>query len=427
MLARGRDGCACLSGEGSAYRTRRSGAGLLFVERPTSALKGVYLGQSGTLVLPASSHRRDRLVGSHRGARGTHCKYRHRIFRQFFVGTESTKALSLLTSAFPAQAGDGDTIVFHVNSGSVKDPAVQSNVSSMLAQVAKSSSVAAVASPYAAAGAAQLSKDGRTAYANVHFARLAQELPKADVQHVIDLAQSARSAGLDVELGGNAIKQIEQTPPSNSTLIGLVAAGIILFIAFGSLFAMALPLLTAVVALGSGLLAVGLLSHIVSIGTVGPTLAALIGLGVGCDYALVRVTSHRPGFRADPSPPDPRVPAPDPPAGSATPATPRTRADGRLLGAGLGAQTRAPRPKGPHLVLKIENALAASQADTLILGGALHLSQPGDVARRVATPTTASSRRRDQTQPVVLPQGLRVHAGELCGNRDDENRGLVIG
>ena len=190
-------------------------------------------------------------------------------------GTESTKALSLLSSAFPAQAGDSDTIVFHVRSGSVHDPAVQPEVSSMLDKVAKSSSVAAVASPYATAGAAQISKDGRTAYANVNFAKQAQELPKADVQHVIDLARSVRSAGLDVELGGNAIKQIEQTPPSNSTAFGLAAAAIILFIAFGSLFAMALPLVTAVVALGSGLLAVGLLSHAVGIGTVYMAFSAL--------------------------------------------------------------------------------------------------------------------------------------------------------
>jgi putative drug exporter of the RND superfamily len=211
-------------------------------------------------------------------------------------GTESTKALSLLSSYFPAQAGDSDTIVIHVASGTVHDPAVQSKVSSMLDRVATSPSVASVSSPYAAAGAGQLSKDGRTAYANVKFAKLAQELPKADVQTVIDLAQSARSSGLDVELGGNAIQQTEQTPPSDSTLIGLAAAAIILFIAFGSLFAMALPLLTAVVALGSGLLAVGLLSHLVSIGTVGPTLAALIGLGVGIDYALFIITRHRAGI-----------------------------------------------------------------------------------------------------------------------------------
>jgi putative drug exporter of the RND superfamily len=226
-------------------------------------------------------------------------------------GTESTTALNLLTSTFPAQAGDSDTIVVHVNSGSVNDPAVRTKVASMLDRVAKSPSVAAVASPYTAAGAAQISKDARTAYANVNFAKQAQELPVADVQHVIDLAESTRSAGLTVELGGNAIKQIQQTPPSNSEFVGLVAAGIILFIAFGSLFAMALPLLTAVVALGSGLLAVGLLSHVVAIGTVGPTLAALIGLGVGIDYALFIVTRHRAGIQAGLTPEESTVRALD--------------------------------------------------------------------------------------------------------------------
>jgi RND superfamily putative drug exporter len=226
-------------------------------------------------------------------------------------GTESTKALNLLTSSFPAQAGDSDTIVLHVSSGSVKDPAVQAKVSSMLAKVATSPSVASVTSPYAPAGVTQVSRDGRTAFANVSFAKQAQELPKADVQHVIDLAESARTSNLDVELGGNAIKQIQQTPPSDSTLIGLVAAGIILFIAFGSLFAMALPLLTAVVALGSGLLAVGLLSHVVQIGTVGPTLAALIGLGVGIDYALFIVTRHRTGIQSGLAPEEAAVRALD--------------------------------------------------------------------------------------------------------------------
>jgi RND superfamily putative drug exporter len=226
-------------------------------------------------------------------------------------GTESTKALSLLSSAFPAQAGDSDTIVIHVASGSVHDPAVQSKVTSMLDRVAKSPSVASVTSPYSAAGASRVSKDGRTAFADVNFGKQVQDLPKADIQRVIDLAESSRSAGLEVELGGNAIKQIQQTPPSNSEGVGLIAAGIILFIAFGSLFAMALPLLTAVVALGSGLLAVGLLSHLVPIGTIGPTLAALIGLGVGIDYALFIVTRHRAGIQAGLTPEEAAVRALD--------------------------------------------------------------------------------------------------------------------
>jgi putative drug exporter of the RND superfamily len=226
-------------------------------------------------------------------------------------GTESTKALNLLSSTFPAQAGDSDTIVIHATRGSVRDPAVESKVAAMLGRVAKSPSVSAVTSPYSAAGAAQISRDGRTAYANVNFAKQAQELPPADVERVINLAESSRSTGLEVELGGNAILQVQQTPPSNSELVGLIAAGIILFIAFGSLFAMALPLLTAVVALGSGLLAVGLLSHVFMIGTVGPTLAALIGLGVGIDYALFIVTRHRAGIQAGLTPEEAAVRALD--------------------------------------------------------------------------------------------------------------------
>jgi RND superfamily putative drug exporter len=226
-------------------------------------------------------------------------------------GTESTQALKLLTSAFPAQAGDSDTIVVHVAQGSVRDAAVKAKVAGMLARVAKSASVAGVTSPYAAAGAGQISADGRTAFATVTFAKQAQDLPKADVQTVIDLAASARSSSLDVELGGNAIKQITQTPPSSSEGVGLLAAGVVLFIAFGSLFAMALPLVTAVVALSSGLLSVGLVSHVVAIGTVGPTLAALIGLGVGIDYALFIVTRHRAGIQAGMTPEDAAVRALD--------------------------------------------------------------------------------------------------------------------
>ena len=86
-----------------------------------------------------------------------------------------------------------------------------------------------------------------------------------------------------------------------------------------------------------------------------------------------------------------------------------------------------PCPKRLHLVLQIENALDPGQADALILGETLHLSQPGDVARRVATSPTPGPGRRDQTESVILPQGLRMHAGQLCRHRDDEDRGLVIG
>jgi RND superfamily putative drug exporter len=217
-------------------------------------------------------------------------------------GTDSTHALSLLGAAFPKQAGDTDTIVWHVSSGSVNDPAVQSRVAGMLARVAKSPSVAAVSGPYAGpaapARASQISKDGRTAYATVTFNATAQALKPADIARVIDQAQGARTSKLDVELAGQAIRQAGQKPTGLSELVGIVAAAVVLLLAFGSLFSMALPLLTAVVALGVGGLSVGLVSHVVDMSSVGPTLGALIGLGVGIDYALFIVTRHRNGLKA---------------------------------------------------------------------------------------------------------------------------------
>lgn len=213
-------------------------------------------------------------------------------------GTDSTHALSLLSAAFPQQSGDSDTIVWHVSAGTVNDVAVRSRVSGMLAQVAKAPSVASVSGPYAAGKGAQISKDARTAYATVVFTQQASALKPAAIQTVIDRAQSASTPSLDVELGGAAIRQAGQKPTGLSEGVGLIAAAVILLLSFGSLFSMALPLMTAVVALGVGGLSVGLLSHAVNISSVGPTLGALIGLGVGIDYALFIVTRHRNGLKA---------------------------------------------------------------------------------------------------------------------------------
>jgi len=213
-------------------------------------------------------------------------------------GTESTKALGLLQAALPKQSGDSDQIVWHVKSGSVNDPAVRSRMEALLAKVGSSPSVVGVRSPYDPTGAVQISRDGRTAYATVLFDKLAQSLPKAHVEHVIGLVNAARTAGLDVEIGGQAIEQATQTPPSNSEVIGIAAAAIIILLAFGSLLGMALPLLAAVVALGTAISAIALLSHGVTLAIFAPTLAALIGLGVGIDYALFIVTRYRHGLKS---------------------------------------------------------------------------------------------------------------------------------
>jgi RND superfamily putative drug exporter len=217
-------------------------------------------------------------------------------------GTESARALDLLKSAFPQQAGEPDAIVWHVSRGSVRDPLVRQRVSAMLGQVARSASVAGVASPYTHPGAGRVSRDGRTAYATVTFTGIGDQVPAADVKHVVSLAQQARAAGLQVELGGQAIQASDGPPGSASQYVGIAGAGIVLLIALGSLFAMALPLVTAILALIAASMSISLLSHAMTIPDIAPIIAALIGLGVGIDYALFVVTRHRAGLKAGLSP-----------------------------------------------------------------------------------------------------------------------------
>jgi len=218
-------------------------------------------------------------------------------------GTGSTTALSLLGRAFPGHAGDQDTIVWTSPEG-VRAAPVRARITAMLNQVAAAPSVATVISPYAARGAAQVSRDGTIAYATVVFDAQAASLPAPDVSGVIHLAEAARAPGLQVDLGGQAVENALRPSIGISAVVGLVAAAVVLFLAFGSLPAMLLPLAVAITALASGLLTVGLASHAVSIPSIGPTLATLIGLGVGVDYALFVVTRHRGNIKAGMSPQD---------------------------------------------------------------------------------------------------------------------------
>ncbi|MEU5028464.1 MMPL family transporter [Streptomyces milbemycinicus] len=216
-----------------------------------------------------------------------------------FPGTESSRAMERMEKAFPQRAGDTDSVVWEVDQGkSVKDPAVRERMSAALADIGKLPEVGTVVSPYEPEGARQISENGRIAYAEVTFTKQAFELRKENIQKVVDRAEEARTAGLRVELGGQAIEQTQEPPAGLSEAVGIVAAAVVLFLAFGSLFAMLLPLLNAVFAVGTGLSALVLLSHVVDLPDVAPLMGSLIGLGVGIDYALFIVTRHRKGLRA---------------------------------------------------------------------------------------------------------------------------------
>jgi RND superfamily putative drug exporter len=212
-------------------------------------------------------------------------------------GAESTQALDLIKAYLPEQSRDSGTIVWHASQGTVRDAAVKARMESLLKEVATAPSVAAVASPYDQANAAQVSKDGKTAYATVTLVGKSKAIPKADILHLIDLAQGASTAGLQVDIGGEAVDGATEVSLSSSAAIGLGAAALIILVAFGSFFGMLLPLITAGFALGLTLLGIDLLSHGVSINSVSPTMAVVVGLGVGIDYALFIVTRYRQGLK----------------------------------------------------------------------------------------------------------------------------------
>ncbi|MBV8218563.1 MAG: MMPL family transporter, partial [Solirubrobacterales bacterium] len=213
-------------------------------------------------------------------------------------GTNSQQAVDLLQSHFPAQAGDADQIVFHAKSGKLTDTADRGAIDATLARVAKLDHVTSVVSPYAA-GQHAISRDGTIGFATVNFDERANAVPKAGVESVISSAQSARSATLDVQLGGQAIEQAQQASLGFATVVGIAAAIVILLISFGSFTAMGLPIATAILGLVTGIGVINLASHVVDMPSFASELALMIGLGVGVDYALFIVTRFRENYRAN--------------------------------------------------------------------------------------------------------------------------------
>ncbi|QOV41503.1 MMPL family transporter [Streptomyces ferrugineus] len=210
--------------------------------------------------------------------------------------TDSTTAYDLMEKAFPERAGDTDTVVWKVDEGSVRDESVRSRIEPALEEIGRMKGVGEVTDPYAAQGTAQISRDGRIAYAQVTFTEQANAVPKELIEDVVDTAQAAGTDGLQVELGGQAIARTQEPPQGTAEAVGILAAAVVLFLAFGSLFAMLLPIVVAVAGVGTGMIATMLMSHVTDVPEVAPLLGSLIGLGVGIDYALFIVTRHRRGI-----------------------------------------------------------------------------------------------------------------------------------
>src|SRR5215218_5384234 len=211
--------------------------------------------------------------------------------------SDSQEAFDLLETKFPAQSGDTATIVYKADSG-VRAPAVRQKMEGVFAQAAKLPHVSEVASPYGDSGTAAVSDDGKIAYATVQFDTTTNKLEKDDLKKLVDEGRGASGDGLQVDVGGQPIEEIraEEEGGDSSFAIGLLAAVVILLLTFGSVVAMGLPLITALFALGVGLSLVAVGTHVFDTAEFAPQLAAMIGLGVGIDYALFIVTRFRNGL-----------------------------------------------------------------------------------------------------------------------------------
>jgi putative drug exporter of the RND superfamily len=211
-------------------------------------------------------------------------------------GTESQRALDLLKQEFPAQSGDVDTIVFHTANGTVDDPEVKSAITQLLHEVQGDEHVVSVRTPFGPAGAGQISRDRKTAFAVINYNKPANLVPNDAGKPVLNQVAAVNVPGLKVAAGGQVIENAEGFTVGPATAIGTIAALIILLFTFGSLVAAGMPLITAGFGLITGVALIGLATHVTSIPNVSTDLALMIGLGVGVDYALFIVTRFKENY-----------------------------------------------------------------------------------------------------------------------------------
>jgi len=211
--------------------------------------------------------------------------------------SDSTEAFELLEDRFPQQSGVTAEIVYKAPAGA-DSPAVRKKMEGVFAEAEKLPHVSGVASPYAAGGAGAISKDGEIAYATVQYDVSTDKLEKSDIKKLISIGDAANGESLNVAVGGSPVEEVrgEEEGGDSSFAIGLLAAVVILLLTFGSAVAMGLPLLTALFALGVGISVITIGTHVFDTANFAPQLAAMIGLGVGIDYALFILTRFRNGL-----------------------------------------------------------------------------------------------------------------------------------
>ncbi|WP_329622975.1 MMPL family transporter [Streptomyces sp. NBC_01255] len=207
-------------------------------------------------------------------------------------GTEAQRAFDLLEERFPGAGADGATarVVFKAPEGQkVTDTAHKAVVEETVAALKSGSDqIVSVADPYTAHA---VSQDGSTAYVSVAYKVNAMELTDETREALTQAGHNAQGKGLTVEVGGDALQTMPATGAGE--IVGVIIAGIVLVITFGSLVAAGLPLLTAIIGVGIGVSSIAALANVLDLGSTTSTLAMMIGLAVGIDYALFIVSRYR--------------------------------------------------------------------------------------------------------------------------------------
>jgi RND superfamily putative drug exporter len=205
-------------------------------------------------------------------------------------GAESQKAVDLLEEKFPSQAGDSATAVFYSEAG-VNDPAIKARIDQFVTEASTLPEVVGVISPYD--NPAAISADGKYAYATVQYDKQASDVELDNAEKFVDLVDNSGGDGLQVEAGGGVVSNTEVEFGGISEIIGVIAAMIILIIAFGSVVAMGVPVITALIGLFIGIMGTIVAANFWDMSSFTLSFLAMIGLGVGIDYSLFITTRYR--------------------------------------------------------------------------------------------------------------------------------------
>jgi len=204
-------------------------------------------------------------------------------------GSESAQAMDLLEDRFPEVAGGSAVAVFAAADGEQLDR-YRADITSALSQVAEVEHVASVGDPFAAD---RVSEDGRIGFAEITLDVASTEFGRESAAAVVDALEPARDSGLTAEFGGDAAFLNADEESSGAEVVGVLAALIVLLIAFGTVVAALVPITLALVSVAVGSCGILLLAGTMDVSTAAPTIGAMVGLGVGIDYALLVVSRYR--------------------------------------------------------------------------------------------------------------------------------------